>query len=60
MCLSSDLPDYKIESQEVRSVGLVRECTKADGNVADTLQAEQKGCASSATHYAYPPDTPAI
>jgi len=26
----------------VRSVGLVRECTKSDGNVADTLQAEKK------------------
>ena len=41
----------EIESQEVRSVGLVRECTGADGDVEDTLQGEQKGCASSVTHY---------
>ena len=37
-----NLPDYEIKSQEVRSVGSVRECTKADGDVADTLQGEQK------------------
>jgi hypothetical protein len=29
----------------------VRECTEADGDVADTLQGEQKGSASSLTHY---------
>ena len=60
MCLSSDLSDYEVKSQDVRSVGLVQECTKADGDVADTLQAEQKGCASSVTHYAYLQDSPAI
>ena len=53
MCLSSGLSDYVIKSQEVSGVGSVREynyweCTDArdgvaDGNMADTLQAEQKG-----------------
>ena len=42
MCLSLGLPDYEIKSQEVSGVGLVRECTEADGNVVDTLQAEEK------------------
>ena len=35
----------------MRSVGSVRECTEADGDVADTLQGEQKEWASSVTHY---------
>ena len=38
-----NLPDYGIQSKEVRSVGSVRECTEADGDVADTLQGEQRG-----------------
>ena len=70
MRLSSGLSDYAIKSQEVSGVGSVRECnyrectnardSVADGDMADTLQAEQKGCESSVTHHAYPPDTPAI
>jgi hypothetical protein len=29
-------------------------------DLADTLQAEQKGCKSSMTHHPYLPDAPAI